>query len=108
MSATAAAATSRWPVARRSGYFGARPGLAVGHRVARGDVVGWVDVLGVRMEIVAPADGVVGRFVTEPGDPVEYGQELVRSSRRAAGTGAGPGAAEAVPAQPARHRRESA
>ena len=28
-------------------------------------------------EIVSPADGVIGRFVTEPGDPVEYGQELV-------------------------------
>ena len=25
----------------------------------------------------SPADGVIGRFVTEPGDPVEYGQELV-------------------------------
>ena len=59
------------------GYFGVRSGLAVGHRVARGDVIGWVDVLGVRKEIVSPADGVVGRFVTEPGDPVEYGQELV-------------------------------
>jgi acetyl-CoA carboxylase biotin carboxyl carrier protein len=59
------------------GYFGVRSGLAVGHRVARGDVIGWVDVLGVRQEIVSPADGVVGRFLTEPGDPVEYGQELV-------------------------------
>jgi biotin carboxyl carrier protein len=59
------------------GYFGIRSGLAVGHRVMRGDVIGWVDVLGVRQEIVSPADAVVGRFVTEPGDPVEYGQELV-------------------------------
>src|SRR4029077_10405830 len=59
------------------GYFALRAGLAVGHRVSRGDVLGWVDVLGVRMEIVSPADGVIGRFVTEPGDPVEYGQELV-------------------------------
>ncbi len=59
------------------GYFGVRSGLAVGHRVERGDVIGWVDVLGVRKDIMAPADGVVGRFVTDPGDPVEYGQELV-------------------------------
>src|SRR4051812_10719745 len=59
------------------GYFALKAGIAVGHRVARGDVLGWVDVLGVRKEIVAPADGVVGRLVTEPGDPVEYGQELV-------------------------------
>ena len=59
------------------GYFALKAGLAVGHRVARGDVLGWVDVLGVRQEIVSPADGVIGRIVTEPGDPVEYGQELV-------------------------------
>ncbi len=59
------------------GYFALKAGLAVGHRVARGDVLGWVDVLGVRKEIVSPADGVISRFVTEPGDPVEYGQELV-------------------------------
>ena len=59
------------------GYFALKSGLAVGHRVSRGDVLGWVDVLGVRQEIVSPADGVIGRFVTEPGDPVEYGQELV-------------------------------
>ena len=41
------------PMARSTavGYFGLRPGLAVGHRVARGDALGWVDVLGVRMEI---------------------------------------------------------
>lgn len=92
--ATSAAADDQ-PVARSTavGYFGVRPGLAVGHRVSRGDVVGWVDVLGVRMEIVAPADGVVGRFVTEPGDPVEYGQELVSliaaTGPAAAATGSG-------------------
>jgi biotin carboxyl carrier protein len=67
------------PIARSTsvGYFGLRPGVAVGHRVTQGDALGWVDVLGVRMEIVAPADGVIERFVTEPGDPVEYGQELI-------------------------------
>jgi pyruvate/2-oxoglutarate dehydrogenase complex dihydrolipoamide acyltransferase (E2) component len=35
-------------------------------------------VLGVRQEVVAPADGFVGRFLAEPGQAVEYGQELVR------------------------------
>jgi biotin carboxyl carrier protein len=68
------------------GYFALKSGLAVGHRVARGDLLGWVDVLGVRKEIVSPTDGVISRFVTEPGDPVEYGQELVRFI---AATGAG-------------------
>ena len=80
------------------GYFGLRPGLAVGHRVARGDALGWVDVLGVRMEIVAPADGVIERFVTEPGDPVEYGQELVAilgpSPSGPSGSGASPAGAD--------------
>ena len=78
------------------GYFALKSGLAVGHRVARGDLLGWVDVLGVRKEIVSPTDGVISRFVTEPGDPVEYGQELVRFI---AATGAGP-ATGAVPAGP--------
>ncbi len=68
-----------------------------GHRVARGDVIGWVDVLGVRQEIVSPADGVVGRFVTEPGDPVEYGQELVAFI---AATGTATDVADAGPTDP--------
>ena len=51
-----------------------------------------------RMEIVAPADGVVGRFVTEPGDPVEYGQELVSliAATGPAAAATGPGAASAA------------
>lgn len=93
------------PVARATavGYFGIRSGLAVGHRVAKGDVVGWVDVLGVRREIVAPADGAVSRILVEPGDPVEYGQELlviivppVAGTTPAAPTP--PGVADAAPA----------
>ncbi len=35
-------------------------------------------MLGVRQEVVAPADGVVGRYLAEAGEAVEYGQELVR------------------------------
>jgi acetyl-CoA carboxylase biotin carboxyl carrier protein len=60
------------------GYFATRPELAVGARVSQGDVLGWVDVLGVRQELVAPADGLVGKLLVGPGDPVEYGQELVQ------------------------------
>ncbi len=83
------------------GYFGVRSGLGVGHRVSRGDVIGWVDVLGVRQEVVSPADAVVGRFVTEPGDPVEYGQELVSfmAATTASPTGT-PDAAAPGPAGP--------
>jgi methylmalonyl-CoA carboxyltransferase small subunit len=60
------------------GYFAPRPELAVGARVALGDVLGWVEVLGVRQEVVAPVDGLVGKLLVGPGDPVEYGEELVQ------------------------------
>lgn len=60
------------------GYFAPRPDLAVGARVASGDVLGWIDVLGVRQEVVAPVAGLVGKLLAGPGDPVEYGEELVQ------------------------------
>ncbi len=43
-----------------------------------GDRLGYVDVLGVRQEVVSPVDGIVGASLVEGGDAVEYGQELVR------------------------------
>jgi multidrug efflux pump subunit AcrA (membrane-fusion protein) len=46
--------------------------------VAAGDVFGWVDVLGVRQDVVAPLSGTVGRLLVEPGQAVEYGQELLQ------------------------------
>jgi len=87
----AAAIPNDQTVARSTavGYFALRAGVVVGHRVARGDVLGWVDVLGVRKEVVAPLDGVVGRLVTEPGDPVEYGQGLIALIAATGATGAG-------------------
>ena len=100
--APSAAADHQMATSAAVGYFAPKSGLAVGHRVGRGDVLGWVDVLGVRKEFVSPADGVISRFVTEPGDPVEYGQELVAliaatgptavSGDDAADTGPGAGA----------------
>lgn len=60
------------------GYFTAREGIAAGVTVRGGDVLGHVDVLGVRQEVVAPADGIVARVLAEQGEAVEYGQELVR------------------------------
>ncbi len=69
--------TTRWPSPTPSATSRSSRALRSGIGSSRGDVLGWVDVLGVRQEIVSPADGVIGRFVTEPGDPVEYGQELV-------------------------------
>jgi len=46
--------------------------------VRAGDRLGTVDVLGVREDVVAPVDGVVGLSLTEAGEAVEYGQDLVR------------------------------
>jgi acetyl-CoA carboxylase biotin carboxyl carrier protein len=59
------------------GYYLPNDRTPVGRAVAAGDVVGWVEVLGVRQEVVAPRDGVVGRRLAEPGQAVEYGQDLL-------------------------------
>ena len=48
-----------------------------GSRVRAGDPIGAIDVLGIPTEVVAPADGIVGASLVEPGEAVEYGQELV-------------------------------
>jgi biotin carboxyl carrier protein len=79
--ASAAAAPAHSPdiaTAPAVGYFASRAELAVGTRVSQGDVLGWIEVLGVRQELVAPVDGLVGKLLVGPGDPVEYGQELVQ------------------------------
>jgi biotin carboxyl carrier protein len=60
------------------GYFSPLGSLTAGVAVRSGDVLGHVDVLGVRQDVVAPADGVVGRYLAEAGEAVEFGQELVR------------------------------
>ena len=60
------------------GYFTTRDGIATGSQVRGGDVLGHVDVLGVRQEVVAPGDGIVARLMAEAGEAVEYGQDLVR------------------------------
>lgn len=60
------------------GYFATRDGIASGSQVRAGDVLGHVDVLGVRQEVAAPGDGIVARLLAEAGEAVEYGQDLVR------------------------------
>jgi len=45
--------------------------------VRAGDRLGVVDMLGVPHEVVAPVDGILGEQLVEPGDAVEYGQELL-------------------------------
>ena len=52
--------------------------LAPGMLVKAGDRLGTVDVLGVHQDVTAPCDGIVSLSLAEPGEAVEYGQELVR------------------------------
>lgn len=59
------------------GIYQPRADASPGTRVRAGDRLGAVDMLGIAQEVVAPADGLVGASLVEPGEPVEYGQELV-------------------------------
>ena len=72
------------------GIFHPGPKGASGTRVRAGDTLATVDVLGVRQEVPAPADGIVGQTLVEAGMAVEYGQELIRLELTAPAT---PGAA---------------
>jgi biotin carboxyl carrier protein len=72
---------ARLPIVATSpavGIYQPRKDLAVGIRVRAGDRIGTVDVLGVREDVIAPADGVIGSSLAEAGEAVEYGQELIR------------------------------
>ena len=59
------------------GIYQPRTDLSTGTRVRSGDRLGAVDMLGIAQEVVAPVDGIVGASLVEPGDAVEYGQELI-------------------------------
>lgn len=83
-SSTAAAPSDRGRVVVTSpavGYFLPLADSDVGKPIRQGDVVGHVDVLGVRQDVVASTDGVIGRLLAEAGEAVEYGQSLVRIDR---------------------------
>jgi biotin carboxyl carrier protein len=59
------------------GVFQPRKDTRAGTQVRAGDRLGSVDMLGIPQEVVAPSDGVVGASLVEPGDAVEYGQDLI-------------------------------
>lgn len=59
------------------GIYQPRAETRSGTRIRSGDRIGAVDMLGIAQEVVAPADGLVGASLVEPGEAVEYGQELV-------------------------------
>jgi biotin carboxyl carrier protein len=75
------------------GIYRPRTDLTVGDRVRAGDRLGAVDMLGVAQEVLAPIDGIVGSSLSESGDAVEFGQELlviegIAPTVTATGTGA--------------------
>jgi biotin carboxyl carrier protein len=85
------------------GIYHPRAEARAGNRVRAGDRLGNVDMLGVPQEVVAPTDGLIGASLVEPGDAVEYGQELVViefAGATAGATGAAPTARSPGPATP--------
>jgi acetyl-CoA carboxylase biotin carboxyl carrier protein len=60
------------------GYFATKSGVEVGAKLRSGDLVGYIDVLGVRQEVVSPIDGALKAFEVEQGQAVEYGQPIAR------------------------------
>ena len=60
------------------GYFLARDGVAAGSALRSGDLIGYIDVLGVRHEIVSPHDGTLREIEVETGAAVEYGEPIAR------------------------------
>ncbi len=60
------------------GFFTLRDGVSVGSKVRSGDVLGIVDVLGIRQEVDSPADGVLKALEVESGQAVEFGQPIGR------------------------------
>jgi biotin carboxyl carrier protein len=71
------------------GVYQPRPDMTPGTRVRGGDRIGIVDMLGVPQDVVSPVDGVVGASLVEPGEAVEYGQELAVVELLAAAGGSG-------------------
>jgi biotin carboxyl carrier protein len=59
------------------GYYVPRDGYAGGRAVRAGEVVGWVDCLGVRQDVIAPRDALVAVQLAQAGEAVEYGQPLI-------------------------------
>jgi biotin carboxyl carrier protein len=66
------------------GYFTPRDGIAAGSSVRGGDLIGHVDMLGVRHDVVAPEDSLIVALEVAPGQAVEYGERLARLEKRSA------------------------
>ena len=76
------------------GYFTPRDGWTTGRHVRSGDVVGYVDCLGVRQDVLAPVDGFLGRLLAQAGPAQEPAQPAERPAAESSvpGTEPPPGA----------------
>ena len=54
--------------------------VEAGARVKVGDVLGCIEVMGVPHSVYSTCEGVVGEFLVDDGEPVEYGQPVVAIS----------------------------
>ncbi|MGH2427275.1 MAG: acetyl-CoA carboxylase biotin carboxyl carrier protein [Candidatus Limnocylindria bacterium] len=59
------------------GFFVYADGLGPGLGVEKGDGLGYVEMLGVRHDVLAPRSGTVRNLVAESGEAVEYGQVVL-------------------------------
>jgi biotin carboxyl carrier protein len=84
------------------GTFHPRAGSGLGRTVRAGDLIGHVEVLGVPQEVLAPFDGTLGRVLVEPGQVVEYGEQLMRIESSSGSSSAEPDRTSAGNASPAR------
>ena len=57
---------------------GAKPYVAVGERIAKGQTLCIIEAMKIMNEIESEFDGVVREVLLDSGQPVEYGQVLVR------------------------------
>lgn len=56
----------------------AKPFVAVGQEIKKGDVIGIIEAMKLMNEVVAKEDGIVASIHAEDGKMVEFGQVLVR------------------------------
>jgi biotin carboxyl carrier protein len=75
------------------GVFQPKSGVRAGTRVHAGDRLGVVYMLGVPQDVLAPGEGIVGQSLVEPGDAVEFGQDLIVIELMTAAAGGSAGAA---------------
>lgn len=74
-----------------------RSGVAIGTVVHAGDRIASVDLLGIPQPVSAPIDGTLVELFVQPGEAVEYGEEIGAVEAEAAAPPATDGDAPAAP-----------